>query len=664
MPEVLVGSPAARAVHGWSSDAQLAWLATPGVAGSTARNTPVRTRDGLAEFGLRAPAPARAEVPAELARLADLASTGTGPLVLVADDLDLSAPALLDLLDRPGDETRVLVADPHGLTGDPASAAGRLGPDAGQLEAVSVPARPTVRPNRVLVGALRLRATDREQAARLWRRAASLDWGTADPFQAAVAVLVHGGVALRPTDVGHHAWARTAVAGPGAPGSVWQQHLRSASRGGDGPFSTLLVRPISRRMTGLALKVNLSPNVITMISLVIGVGAAALIWIGNPWAWVLAAVTLQLALLVDCMDGEIARFTRRFSTLGAWLDGVGDRVKEYAVLAAVGAVAVRDGHPYGWLLAIIAMAVVTARHLEDFGYGDRVAAARASHPEVIDPDALVGPPATSADPLPTAPTGRQWFVFWAKKLAHVPIAERYLILSLALLTLQPTWVLYAAIGGSGFALLWTVGGRLARLALRRDPTWRPMPLRGEVLDDQLDLGVLGRLAGRLLPLPYLPVVLGAAVLWLGTIAALCLRRDLVALVLAVLAAVTVGAACHRPLRHRVGWLAPSLLWAVEVAVWSALLARAPIGWAVFVLLAVVAYRRYDLIYSIRLSGAVPSAWSVALGLGTEGRIVVAAVLALCLPPSALPIALLVLAGYLVLVFAAESVRNWSVPAHH
>lgn len=658
MPEVLVGSPAARAVHGWSSGAQLVWLATPGVTNSTARNTPVRTRDGLAEFGLRAPAPTTADVTAELNRLADLASAGGGALVLAADDLDVSTPALLDLLDRPGDDSRTLVADPHGLTGDPTPAAVRLGPDAGCLEAVSVPARPAARPNRVLVGALRLRAADREQAGSLWRRAAGLDWGEADPFQAAVAVLVHGGMELRPTDVAHHAWARTPIEAPGAPGSVWQQHLRSASRGGDGPFSTLLVRPISRRMTGLALTVNLSPNLITLISLVIGIGTAALIWTGHPVAWVLAAGTLQLALLVDCMDGEIARFTRRFSTLGAWLDGVGDRVKEYAVLAAVAAVAIRDGHSHGWLLAIIAMVVVTARHLEDYAYGDRVAAARTSRPEVLEPVALAGTPVTSADPLPATPTGRQRFAFWAKKVAHVPIAERYLILSLALLTLQPLWVLYAAIAGSGFALVWTVGGRLARVVLRRDPSWRPIPLRGETLDDQLDLGVLGRLAGRLLPLPHLPGILGAVVLWLGTIAALCLERDLVAAGLAVLAAVIVGAACRRPLRNRVGWLVPTLLWVVEAAVWSALLARAPVGWAVFTLLAVIAYRRYDLIYSIRLTRAVPSAWSVALGLGTEGRIVVATVLALCLAASALHLALLVLAGFLLVVFAAESVRNW------
>lgn len=661
MPQVLVGSAAARAVHGWSSGAQLVWLATPAIAGVQGRETPLRTRDSLAEFGLRAVAPGAGDATDELSRLAEVASTGVGPLVLAADDLDISTPALLDLLDRRGDDSRVLVADPHHLNGEPEALAARVGPDATMLEAVRVPARPAARPNRVLVGALRLGADDRERAARLWAEAAGLDWGDADSFQVAVAVLVHGGVGLRATDVAHHAWARTPAGADGAPGSVWQQHLRSASRGGDGPFSTLLVRPISRRMTGVALRYGLSPNVITMISLAIGVGTAALVWTGNPWAWVLAAVSLQLALLVDCMDGEIARFTRRFSSLGAWLDGVGDRVKEYAVFAAVGAVAVRDGHSSGWLLAIIAMAVVTARHLEDYAYGDRVAAARVSRPERVDLSSLVGSPARTADPLPAAPSRRQRIVFWLKKLAHVPIAERYLILSLALLTMQSSWVLYAAIAGSGFALLWTVGGRLARVLARRDPNWRSRPLRGETLDDQLDLGVVGRLAGRLVPLPSVVGMLLALLLWLAATAALCLGRDLMAVGAAVLAAVAVGAGCRRPLWNRVGWLAPALLWVAEAAVWSALLARAPIGGVVFALLAVIAYRRYDLIYSIRLSEAVPSAWSVALGLGAEGRIVVATLLALFVPAGSWWVALLALAGYLLVVFAAESLRIWAVP---
>ena len=47
------------------------------------------------------------------------------------------------------------------------------------------------------------------------------------------------------------------------------------------------------------------------------------------------------AFVFDCVDGQLARYTRQFSTLGAWLDATFDRAKEYTVFAglAVGSTA-------------------------------------------------------------------------------------------------------------------------------------------------------------------------------------------------------------------------------------------------------------------------------------------------------------------------------------
>ena len=38
----------------------------------------------------------------------------------------------------------------------------------------------------------------------------------------------------------------------------------------------------------------------------------------------------------DCVDGQLARYTRQFSKLGAWLDSIFDRTKEYVVFAGLG----------------------------------------------------------------------------------------------------------------------------------------------------------------------------------------------------------------------------------------------------------------------------------------------------------------------------------------
>jgi hypothetical protein len=192
-----------------------------------------------------------------------------------------------------------------------------------------------------------------------------------------------------------------------------------------------------------------------------------------------------------------------------------------------------------------------------------------------------------------------------------------------------------------------------------DPNLAPASLR-----DQLDLGPLARAAGRRLRLPFVPGLLAAVLAWLVVIAAICLGWFWVALVGAVGGAACCGMACSPPVNSRWAWQALPLVWFVEAAVVVALLCQAPVGRWVFGYLAVIAYRRYDLIYSIKLAGASPSRRTTLLGGGFDGR-VVALTLLLTLsqllgidPERSVPIALGVGAGYCALIYLAESVRQW------
>jgi hypothetical protein len=72
---------------------------------------------------------------------------------------------------------------------------------------------------------------------------------------------------------------------------------------------------------------------------------------------------LQPAFTTDCVDGQLARYTRRFSQLGAWLDAVLDRGKEYAVYAGLAL----GGHGL-WTLAGAALTLQTFRHTLEFSY--------------------------------------------------------------------------------------------------------------------------------------------------------------------------------------------------------------------------------------------------------------------------------------------------------
>ena len=610
-----VGGRAARRIHGYSAGADVVLLgAEESREGAlTAVLSEVCTpRQTIVVGGGGAQA---------LRRLAEIAATGAGPLVLADAGLSIALPAVLDLLDVPGDPTATLTGDPVNIeaprqhwSGLEHASLARLGPD-GLVESVSTAGRPVAAPNRILVGLLRVAHRDRAAAAARWRSAAdTLDSGaggagvdTAGVFDAALLVLIRAGLPVSGSGIGYIDWSRGGFGATGLGRSPWRQRLRSASRLGDGAYSTAVVRPLSRLGTRLALAIGLTPNAITLISIAIGLLAAVLIMTGRPLAWVVAAVLVQLALVVDCMDGEVARFTRRFSTFGAWLDGIGDRLKEYLIFAAVAVVAAGDGQQLGWPLAAAAMVLITARHLEDYAYNDRGAADRVSDltPRPLDQPDRGGRTRTS---LPGRPNRKQRIIFWAKKIVHAPVAERTLIISIGLLTLRPEVVLIASIAVSVVALAWTAGGRFLR-ALRS-----PRPHGGAELDQQLDLGVLGRrLAGP----------------------------------------VRKRSAARNP--QRLDWLLLPLLFLLESALimvvgWTSL---EPAWWPlVFGVLAAVVCRRYQLIYDLRLFAAA----GPGPLLGVDGRILLVLIGWLVATVTG-PVVLVVVLLAVAVVTLAEAVRG-------
>ena len=99
------------------------------------------------------------------------------------------------------------------------------------------------------------------------------------------------------------------------------------------------------------------------------VAAAVLFGVGGRPALVAGAVLLYLGFVLDCVDGQLARYTRHFSAWGGWLDTMADRAKEYLVYAGLGYGASHAGFRYGWALAIAAMTLQTVRHMTDTWYG-------------------------------------------------------------------------------------------------------------------------------------------------------------------------------------------------------------------------------------------------------------------------------------------------------
>ncbi len=509
----------------------------------------------------------------------------------------------------------------------------------------------------------RIEAADRAAAGQVLRQAATSvtpAWG-GDTLAFAVLALVRGGLPVQAAPLGPFDWTRAGVQATGAAGGPWRQRLRGASRGGDGFFSTYAVRPVSRRLTAIGLSRGWSPNAVTVVSLALGLMAAGLVATGQWWAWAVAAALLLLALAIDCVDGEIARFTRRFSSLGAFLDAVGDRVKEYAVLAAVASVALREGAP-GWPVAIAAMAAVTIRHLEDYAYEDRLGYSRSSAPDILDVSAPrdLGP-ASARTTLPERPTLRETAAHWTKKVIHLPIAERYLLISLTLLTRRPMLVLWTLLVAVCIAVAWTQGGRVAKVLVGRDPTWRHVVRAADKghLDQQLDLGPLAQLGARLGPASFVLGLLGGAVLLGGPALALWWHRPWAGLAAVVIGSLLVGAGWRPPIHHPLGWQAPAVMWAAEVLA-VGILVHHTLGStsaAGFAFLAAVAYHRYDVVYRLRDIGMPPPPWLSLAGGGTDGRLVVLLLLATLAPSAVVPVMWLAAAA-LSLLYLGESAAAW------
>jgi phosphatidylglycerophosphate synthase len=98
----------------------------------------------------------------------------------------------------------------------------------------------------------------------------------------------------------------------------------------------LYMRKLSPLATRVFARLGWSPNAVTVAFIAFGVAAGAVVAFGGLLTAIAAAVCVQVALLLDCADGELARWSKRTSATGVYLDGVGHYLCETAMLAGLG----------------------------------------------------------------------------------------------------------------------------------------------------------------------------------------------------------------------------------------------------------------------------------------------------------------------------------------
>ncbi|MGF1338898.1 DUF5941 domain-containing protein [Streptomyces flavovirens] len=432
--------------------------------------------------------------------------------------------------------------------------------------------------------------------------------------------------------------------------------LRSAVKAHDGFFTTFFISPYSRYIARWCARRGLTPNQVTTASLITALIAAGSAATGTRGGYVAAGVLLLLSFVLDCTDGQLARYSLQYSTMGAWLDATFDRAKEYAYYAGLALGAARGGDDV-WVLALGAMVLQACRHVVDFSFNE------ANHDAVSN----TSPTAALSDRLDSV----GWTV-WARRMIVLPIGERWAMIAVLTALTTPRIVFYALLVGCALAACYTTAGRLLRSLTRKARrTDRAM----RALADLADSGPLAQGVAAVLrrpkggyTAPLLALVAGALMVAAAVFAPF---GGWLVVGAAVLYAVLAGLAVSRPLGGALDWLVPPAFRAAEYCAILALAARSDAPHAVpaaFGLVSAVAYHHYDTVYRIRGGTGAPPRWLVRAVGGHEGRTLVVAVLAALLTTgSGFTTALTVLAAAVALVVLVESIRFWvssSAPAVH
>ncbi|EKX60699.1 CDP-alcohol phosphatidyltransferase [Streptomyces ipomoeae 91-03] len=472
------------------------------------------------------------------------------------------------------------------------------------------------------------------------RITAALDADGVTPYRPELGSLV----AVVPTDPQARNEARQAVA------AVDDEavRLRAAVKSRDGFFTTHFISPYSRYIARWCARRGLTPNQVTTASLVTALVAAGCAATGTRLGFVAAGVLLILSFVLDCTDGQLARYSLQYSTLGAWLDATFDRAKEYAYYAGLALGAARGGDDV-WALALGAMVLQTCRHVVDFSFNE------ANH----DATANTSPTAALSDKLDSV----GWTV-WLRRMIVLPIGERWAMIAVLTAATTPRITFYALLIGCAFAATYTTAGRvlrsLTRKAQRTDRAAR-------ALADLADSGPLAELLARVLPrgprVLALPFALAGAVVMV--LAAWIDGPGWSVVICAGVYVLVSSEAVSQPLKGVLDWLIPPLFRAAEYGTVLVLAVKADVNGALpaaFGLVAAVAYHHYDTVYRIRGDAGAPPQWLVRAIGGHEGRTLLVTVLAALLAPTEFKVALTALAVAVALLVLVESIRFW-VTAH-
>ena len=128
------------------------------------------------------------------------------------------------------------------------------------------------------------------------------------------------------------------------------------------PINVHINEPIAKKIVGVLKDTFITPNQVTYLSVLVGFASGYSFSQGNSISSVFGGLLLELTLILDCVDGQLARAKNMASDLGRLIDGIAGY---FAYLAVV--YGIISGYP-NFSTEVIVIAVFTILRAVSYDY--------------------------------------------------------------------------------------------------------------------------------------------------------------------------------------------------------------------------------------------------------------------------------------------------------
>ena len=101
-------------------------------------------------------------------------------------------------------------------------------------------------------------------------------------------------------------------------------------------WSSFVTSPLAILLNWFVVDIRwITPNLLTSISFIVALLASALILAETRQAFIGAAILINASLVLDCMDGQMAKYRGVSSRFGSYFDKVTDQIKIFVWFGAI-----------------------------------------------------------------------------------------------------------------------------------------------------------------------------------------------------------------------------------------------------------------------------------------------------------------------------------------